>query len=65
MDHVRGIERDTVDEPLELAACAAAVSIPPNRYGLSVVPDYATYARIARLDPEKDGLELLPGSADS
>lgn len=43
---------------LLLAACAAAIHIPPNRYGLSVVPDYATYRRIARQDPEKALIDL-------
>lgn len=33
-----------------LLACA---TIPPNQYGLRVVPDVATYERIARGDPEK------------
>jgi D-alanyl-D-alanine dipeptidase len=34
-----------------LVACAAA--IPANRYGLHVVPDYATYDRLADRDPDK------------
>jgi D-alanyl-D-alanine dipeptidase len=34
-------------------ACAAAPAIAPNRYGLTVVPDRATYERLARADPDK------------
>ncbi len=34
-----------------LAACATAPVIVPNQYGLRVVPDYATYQRLVRLDP--------------
>jgi D-alanyl-D-alanine dipeptidase len=35
-----------------LLACATA-PIPHNQYGLEVVPDYATYERLARHDPDK------------
>jgi len=42
---------------LLLIACATA-EVPPNRYGLRVVPDVATYERIARLDPEKRLVDL-------
>jgi zinc D-Ala-D-Ala dipeptidase len=38
-----------------LAACA---SIPANRYGLRVVPDLATYERLAARDPEKRLVDL-------
>jgi len=34
-------------------ACATAPAIPKNRYGLEVVPDYATYARLAAANPDK------------
>ncbi len=34
-------------------ACASAPRIAPNRYGLVVVPDLATYERLARIDPDK------------
>lgn len=44
---------------LLLAACATApIAIPPNRYGLQVVPDLATYERIARADSEKRLVDL-------
>src|ERR1044072_6267210 len=36
---------------LLLAACAS--SIPDNKYGLRVVPDLATYERLAARDPEQ------------
>jgi zinc D-Ala-D-Ala dipeptidase len=36
---------------LVLAACASQVAIPANRYGLRVVPDLATYERLAARDP--------------
>jgi D-alanyl-D-alanine dipeptidase len=44
--------------PIHLAlflvvACATAPAIAPNRYGLVVVPDRATYERLARVDPDK------------
>lgn len=39
-----------------LVACAA--TIPANRYGLQVVPDAATYERIARTNPEKRLVDL-------
>jgi zinc D-Ala-D-Ala dipeptidase len=42
-----------------LAACATAtVEIPPNRYGLAVVPDAATYERLVRANPEKRLVDL-------
>ena len=34
-----------------LAACS--IAIPPNEYGLRVVPDLATYERLAAHDPDK------------
>lgn len=34
-------------------ACATAPAIAPNRYGLTVVPDRATYEQLARVDPNK------------
>ena len=44
-------------KPLRLAllllTLACATQIPPNRYGLRVVPDLATYERMARQDPDK------------
>ena len=39
-----------------LVACAA--TIPATRYGLQVVPDAATYERIARANPEKRLVDL-------
>ncbi|MBV8517545.1 MAG: M15 family metallopeptidase [Acidobacteria bacterium] len=33
-------------------ACASQVAIPANRYGLHVVPDRATYERLARRNPD-------------
>jgi len=39
-----------------LVACA--VTVPANRYGLQVVPDAATYQRIARTNPEKRLVDL-------
>jgi D-alanyl-D-alanine dipeptidase len=46
---------------LLLTACAA--TIPANKYGLHVVPDYATYARIAAHDAEKQLVDVstIPG----
>jgi len=38
-------------------ACATA-DVPANRHGLRVVPDLATYERLARLDPEKRLVDL-------
>lgn len=38
---------------LFVLACATAPEIAPNRYGLRVVPDLATYERLAAADPEK------------
>lgn len=43
---------------LLLAAACATVDVPPNRYGLRVVPDLATYERIAHRDPEKRLVDL-------
>ena len=34
-----------------VVACASQVAIPANRYGLRVVPDLATYERLAARDP--------------
>lgn len=34
-------------------ACATAPAITKNRYGLEVVPDYATYERLAAANPDK------------
>jgi zinc D-Ala-D-Ala dipeptidase len=48
------------------AACATAPTIAPNRYGLRVVPDAATYQRFARVDPDKRLVHLstfIPGVA--
>jgi zinc D-Ala-D-Ala dipeptidase len=45
-----------------LVSCAA--QIPPNQYGLRVVPDHATYQRLVRADPEKRLVDLqtfIPG----
>src|SRR5213075_2844880 len=39
-----------------LAACS--VAIPSNEYGLRVVPDVATYARLAAHDPDKRLVEV-------
>ena len=39
-----------------LAACATQIA--PNRYGLRVVPDVATYERLARTDPDKRLVDL-------
>jgi D-alanyl-D-alanine dipeptidase len=42
-----------------LAACTStAVSIPKNRYGLEVVPDLATYQRLARTDSDKELVDI-------
>jgi D-alanyl-D-alanine dipeptidase len=42
-----------------LAACATTtVDIPQNRYGLRVVPDLATYERLAHADPNKRLVDL-------
>ena len=43
---------------LLLLACASSPAIAPNRYGLRVVPDLATYERLARLDPDKRLVDL-------
>lgn len=39
-------------------ACASAPRIAPNRHGLIVVPDLATYQRLARIDPEKQLVDI-------
>ncbi len=41
-----------------LLACASAPHIAPNRYGLLVVPDRATYERLAELDSDKRLVDL-------
>jgi len=43
---------------LVLVACAGSVTIPANRYGLRVVPDLATYERLAREDPSKQLVDV-------
>lgn len=43
---------------LLIVACTTAPSITPNKYGLRVVPDLATYERIARIDPGQRLLDL-------
>jgi D-alanyl-D-alanine dipeptidase len=43
---------------LLILACASRVVIPTNKYGLAVVPDLATYQRIAEHDPEKRLVDL-------
>ena len=43
---------------LFLAAACATVTVPPNRYGLRVVPDVATYERLAARDAEKRLVDL-------
>ena len=51
---------------LVIGACATAPEIAPNRYGLRVVPDVATYERLARINPDKRLIELstfIPGIA--
>lgn len=40
-------------------ACATAPRIAPNKYGLKVVRDLATYQRLARLDPDKELVDLV------
>ncbi len=46
---------------LLLAACAS--SVPPNKYGLHVVPDRATYEKLAARDPEQRLVDVstIPG----
>ena len=39
-------------------ACATSIDVPLNRHGLAVVPDVATYERLARTDPEKRLVDL-------
>ena len=39
-------------------ACATAPQIAPNRYGLRVVPDLATYERLVRADPSQQLVDL-------
>lgn len=41
-----------------IVACASAPTVPLNRYGLAVVPDLATYERIARSNPDKRLVDL-------
>jgi len=43
---------------LFVVACASAPEIVPNRYGLRVVPDLATYQRLAGRDPDKRLVDL-------
>ena len=46
--HVRWGSLATLGMTAVLLACA--VTVPPNRYGLRVVPDHATYQRLVRAD---------------
>jgi zinc D-Ala-D-Ala dipeptidase len=49
---------------LLVIACATAPAIPTNRYGLRVVPDLATYQRLAASDPDQRLVDLqsfIPG----
>lgn len=49
---------------LVVVACATVPAIPPNRYGLRVVPDLKTYEALARQNPEKRLVDLsafVPG----
>jgi D-alanyl-D-alanine dipeptidase len=39
-------------------ACATAPAVPVNRYGLAVVPDLATYERLAGANPDKRLVDL-------
>lgn len=42
-----------------VVACASTtIEVPQNRYGLRVVPDIATYERLARIDPAKRLVDL-------
>lgn len=41
-----------------LSCASAAVDVPQNRYGLRIVPDAATYERLARADPDKRLVDL-------
>lgn len=43
---------------LLFAYACTSVYIPPNQYGLRVVPDLATYERIARSDPDTRMIDL-------
>jgi D-alanyl-D-alanine dipeptidase len=43
---------------LPLLACACSINIPPNEYGLRVVPDRATYERLASRNAEKRLVEV-------
>jgi D-alanyl-D-alanine dipeptidase len=55
----RAINLAAVFSAVLLFACAsAAVDVAPNRYGLRVVPDLATYERIAHADPRKRLVDL-------
>jgi D-alanyl-D-alanine dipeptidase len=40
------------------AACVSSTTIPPNRYGLQVVPNRATYERLAAAEPAKKLVDL-------
>jgi zinc D-Ala-D-Ala dipeptidase len=44
-------------------ACTSSQTIAPNRYGLVVVPDVATYERLSAADPDKRLVDLatIPG----
>ena len=44
-------------------ACATSVQVPLNQYGLAVVPDVATYERLAAADPDKRLVDVstIPG----
>lgn len=44
-------------------ACSTAPQLKPNKYGLVVVPDYATYQRLANADPDKRLVDVstIPG----
>ena len=46
-----------------LVACATTQTVPANKYGLHVVPDYATYVRMAEADPDKRLVDIsrIPG----
>jgi len=54
---VRGMLRRALPLLL-LIACATAPAIPKNKYGLEVVRDVRTYQRLARLDPEKQLVDV-------
>ena len=51
---------------LLVLSCSAATSIPTNKYGLQVVPDRASYERLAKADPAQELVDLstfIPGLA--